>query len=321
MEKVLLTGITGQDGIFLSKNILKTNPDARIYGVSRRTGDQNFKQDFLKAGIKNIDNIKIHNINLLDKLEVRKLIQSVKPTTIYNLSGPSSVNESLIYPEKTFDKITMIFENLISAIFEEKYLVPFFQASSSEMFGRNNEVLLTETSEFNPQSPYAKAKLRNHERVLELSREFKIKSGIMFNHESEFRKSEYLFQKVINGAKNISQKKLKTLKIGSLSYERDWTFAGDVSKAMIEIINYGSESSYVIGSGKSHSIEYFISLVFDHFNLNWNNHIEVDSSLLRAGDPEKITCDPSRLIKVLNWKPEYTFENLVERCVSKSMEN
>ena len=134
MEKVLITGITGQDGIFLSKNILKTNPDARIYGVSRRTGDQNFKQDFLKAGIKNIDNIKIHNINLLDKLEVRKLIQSVKPTTIYNLSGPSSVNESLIYPEKTFDKITMIFENLISAIFEEKYLVPFFQASKCILF-------------------------------------------------------------------------------------------------------------------------------------------------------------------------------------------
>ena len=89
---------------------------------------------------------------------------------------------------------------------------------------------------------------------------------------------------------------------------------------MIEIINYGSESSYVIGSGKSHSIEYFISLVFDHFNLNWNDYIEVDSSLLRAGDPEKITCDPSRLIKELNWKPEYTFENLVERCVLKSME-
>ncbi len=321
MEKVLITGITGQDGIFLSKNILKTNPGAQIYGVSRRKDDQNSKQNFLKVGIENIDNIKIHNINLLDKLEVRKLIQTVKPTIIYNLSGPSSVTESLIHSEKTFDKITMIFENLISAMFEEKFLVPFFQASSSEMFGKNDGVLLTETSEFNPQSPYAKAKLRNHERVLELSREFNIKSGIMFNHESEFRKSEYLFQKVINGAKNISQKKLKTLKIGSLSYERDWTFAGDVSKAMIKINNYGSESSYVIGSGKSHSIEYFISIVFDHFNLNWNNYIEVDPSLLRAGDPEKITCDPSRLTKELNWKPEYTFENLVERCILKSMEN
>ena len=321
MEKVLITGITGQDGIFLSKNILNTNSDAQIYGVTRSISDQNFKRNLLKVGIKNIDNIKIYNINLLDKLDVKKLIQSVQPTIIYNLSGPSSVTQSLLYPEKTFDHITLIFDNLISTMFEEKFIVPFFQASSSEMFGKNEAALLSEKSEFNPQSPYAKAKFRNHIRVLELSRKINIKSGIMFNHESEFRKSEYLFKKVINAAKKISQKKLNTLKIGSLSYERDWTFAGDVSKAMIEIINNGNENTYVIGSGKSHSIQYFISLVFDHFNLNWENYVEVDPLLLRAGDPEKIKCDPSRLFKELNWKPEYTFESLVERCVLKSMEN
>lgn len=319
MEKVLITGITGQDGLFLSKNILKKNPDAKIYGVSRKTDNQEFKRNLRKVGTKNTDNIKIYNINLLNKMHVRKFIQSVQPTIIYNLSGPSSVGESLIYPQKTFDEITMIFENLISALFAEKIFIPFFQASSSEMFGTNNEKILTEDSEFNPQSPYAKAKLKNHKKVIELSKEFNIKSGIMFNHESEFRKSNYLFKKVINGAKNISEKKLNTLKVGSLTYERDWTFAGDISKAMIEIINSGSKNSYVIGSGKSHSIQYFISLVFDHFNLNWEKYVQVEPSLLRVGDPEKITCDPTRLINELNWKPEYTFENLVERCVSNSM--
>jgi GDPmannose 4,6-dehydratase len=321
MEKVLITGITGQDGIFLSKNILKSNPDVKVYGVTRKADNQEFKRNLLKVGTKNTDNIKIYNFNLLNKLHVRQFIQSVQPTIIYNLSGPSSVGESIIYPKKTHDEITMIFENLVSALIDEKIFIPFFQASSSEMYGTNKEEILTEDSEFNPQSPYAKAKLVNHNKVINLSREFNIKSGIMFNHESEFRKSEYLFKKVINGAKHISQKKLNSLKVGSLTYERDWTFAGDVSKAMIKIIHSGSKNSYIIGSGKSHSIQYFISLVFDHFNLDWEKYVEVDPSLLRVGDPEKITCDPSRLIKELNWKPEYTFENLVERCVLNSMDN
>ena len=318
MEKALITGITGQDGLFLTEGILKNNPNAKIYGVSRKESNEDFKRKLLKLGVKNLENINIYPINLLEKDKVRNLIHSIKPTIIYNLSGPSSVTKSLIYPKKTFDEITIIFDNLTEAIFEEKLSIPFFQASSSEMFGNLSGEVLTENSEFNPQSPYAKAKLQNHKKAINFSKQLNIKSGIMFNHESEFRESEYLFGKIILGAKNISQKKLTHLKVGSLRYERDWTFAGDVSNAMIKIVNFGSKSSYIIGSGKSHSIEYLVSLVFDAFNLNWEKYVQVDPSLLRMGDPVKIACDSSRLTQELSWKPEYTFEKLVERCVMYS---
>lgn len=321
MKKILITGITGQDGLFLSKNLIEADPNTKIFGVSRNGTNNVFKKKLLNLGVTNLDNFKIYNIDLLNKTKVRELINTLQPTSIFNLSGPSSVYESLTRPNKTFLEITMIFDNLIEAMLEENIIIPFFQASSSEMYGKNNETVLKEDSEFAPQSAYAKAKLENHNKVIELSKQFNIKSGIMFNHESEFRTSKYLFKKVILGAKEISQKKTNNLKIGSLKYERDWTFAGDVSKAMIKIINFGTKSSYIIGRGQSHSIEYLISLVFSHFNLNWKKYVEVDPSLLRDGDPEKIACDPSRLNKELNWKPEYTFENLVERCVLKSMES
>jgi GDPmannose 4,6-dehydratase len=319
MEKILITGITGQDGLFLTKNILKTNPDSEIYGISRNTNNLEYKKSLEKLDIEKIDNIEIFNVNLMDKINVKKFINSTKPTTIFNLAGPSSVSESLIYPKDTFSKITTIFNNLTEVLIEENVSIPFFQASSSEMFGSSNTEVLNENSVFRPQSPYAKAKLQNHKNVINLSKHLNIKSGIMFNHESEFRKTEYLFMKVINAAKNISEKKLKKLTIGSLTYERDWSFAGDVSRAMLDIINFGKENSYIIGTGKSHTIEYLISLVFDFYSLNWRKYIEVDSSLLREGDPEKIYCDPSRLKNELNWKPLYSFEELVERCILNSV--
>ena len=319
MEKILITGITGQDGLFLTKNILKTKPDSKIYGISRNTNDLKYKKKLKKLDIEKIDNIEIFNVNLLDKIHVKKFINSTKPTTIFNLTGPSSVSESLIDSKDTFSKITTIFNNLTEVLIEENVSIPFFQASSSEMFGKNNTEVLTENSFFRPQSPYAKAKLQNHKKVINLSKQLNIKSGIMFNHESEFRETEYLFMKVINAAKNISEKKLKKLTIGSLTYERDWSFAGDVSRAMLDIINFGKENSYIIGTGKSHTIEYLISLVFDFYSLNWRKYIEVDPSLLREGDPEKIYCDPSRLKNELNWEPLYSFEELVERCILNSV--
>ena len=317
MEKVLITGITGQDGIFLTKEILLDNPYSKIYGISRQKNNLKFLKNLESIGIKNYENITVLNVDISNKDETLKILKSLNIAKIYNLSGPSSVYESINQPKKTFKEITSVFENLISSVKESNLNISFFQASSSEMFGRNNTDILSENSSFNPQSPYAKAKLYNHEKVIELSKDIDIKSGIMFNHESEFRSSNYLFSKIINTAKKIKEKEVKKLTVGSLTYERDWSFAGDVANAILKITNSGKESSYIICSGKSHSIEYLISIVFDFYNLNWEKYVEVDSSLLRKGDPEKIYSDPKKLVNELDWIPKYNFEQLVERCVLK----
>ena len=318
MEKVLITGISGQDGLFLTKNLLQESPSLKIYGISRRNKILDFERKIKYLGIEDTRNIRVSNIDLLNKEEIKNFINTHKFTKIYNLTGPSSVYDSVKKPEETFYIITKIFENLIEVILDKKTDLSFFQASSSEMFGKSNSKILTEESEFLPNSPYAKAKLYNHNMVIDLSKELDIKSGIMFNHESEFRDSKYLFSKIIKGAKDIKNKKIKKITVGSLNYERDWLFAGDVTKAIIKITKSGKKNSYVISSGKSHSIEYLISIVFDLFNLNWEKYVEVDSNLLRKNDPEKIFSNPSRLVNELNWKPEYSFEQLIERCVSKS---
>lgn len=318
MEKVLITGITGQDGLFLTREIILSNPNTKIYGISRNKNNLDFEKKLDFLGITNRNNIEMFNVDLSNKDEVNKFINSIEMTQIYNLSGPSSVYESIKNPISSYDKITVIFENLINSIKSNNLNVSFFQASSSEMFGKSKLNTFSENSNFNPQSPYAKAKLHNHQRVIDLSRTFNIKSGIMFNHESEFRDSKYLFSKIIRTAKKIKTKELNKLTVGSLTYERDWLFAGDVAKAMIKIINEGKENSYIISSGKSHSIKYLISTVFDFYGLEWEKYVEVDSSLLRAGDPEKIYSDPSRLTKELGWKPKYNFEQLIERCILKN---
>ena len=239
MEKVLITGITGQDGLFLTREIILSDPNTKIYGISRNKNNLDFKKKLDSLGITNRNNIEMFNIDLSNKDEVNKFINSIEVTQIYNLSGPSSVYESIKNPISSYDKITVIFENLINSIKSSNLNISFFQASSSEMFGKSKLNTFSENSNFNPQSPYAKAKLHNHQQVIDLSRTFNIKSGIMFNHESEFRDSKYLFSKIIRTAKKIKTKELNKLTVGSLTYERDWLFAGDVAKAMMKIINEG----------------------------------------------------------------------------------
>jgi GDPmannose 4,6-dehydratase len=315
MKKVLITGITGQDGSFLARDIALKYPDSYIYGVSRNKDTTEFFNRIRNLGVINIDKFKIFNIDLLNLKEICNLISALELTAIFNLSGPSSVYESLQNPKLAHNQITLIFDNLIKSLQMNSLKIPFYQASSSEMFGKGDSEILTENSNFYPESPYAKAKLQNHNKVIELSQDFDIKSGIMFNHESEFRQEKFLFSKIITNAAKIKRGTVKKFTVGSLTYERDWLFAGDVTKAMMRIMEDGKQNSYIIGSGKSHSIKYLISIIFNFYGLNWQDYVDVDSNLLRKKDPEKIYCNPERLINELNWKPEYSFEQLVERCI------
>ena len=318
MKNILITGITGQDGLFLSKLLLE-NTDFNIFGITRKKSSKQFFENLKLIEIDNFSRLNVLNCNLNSSYEVKKLLVELNPTQIYNLTGPSSVYQSLIDNNQTKNEIINIFNNLVFTLLERDIKPDFFQASSSEMFGPNNSEILDENSNFIPNSPYAEAKLDIHQNISQFANQhnWNIKSGIMFNHESEFRDRNYLFNKIISSAYQIYNGNLNIVKIGSLEYSRDWTFAGDMMSAAYQIINYGSKESYVIGSGKSHTIKYLIENVFEFFGLNWEQFIEVDEGLLRKNDPKEIVCNPSRIQNELNWKPEMTFEDLVYRCVTK----
>jgi GDPmannose 4,6-dehydratase len=321
MKTILITGITGQDGLFLSKKFIDTHPDCLIYGISRQRNNDTFIANLKKLGVKNTKNLKLHDINLNNKDEVTKFISTIKPTNVINLAGPSSVYNSFKNPDKTISEITNIFENLVNSLVENNNLCNFFQASSSEMFDYKLNERLDEDSEMKPNSPYAVGKLQNHERVIELSEKhnWNITSGIMFNHESEFRNDSYLISKVIITAQKISKKQASELIVGSLDYIRDWSFAGDIADAIFTLNTNNSGQDYVVGSGLGHTIRELVEIIFKFFELDISDFIKIDNSLLREGDPISKISNPKKIFEEFGWKAETNFENFVTRCIEKKI--
>ena len=315
MKKILITGISGQDGIFLTKYLLEKNSDINITGISRSNPEKSIYGKLKYLGHSNFNNINIYNLNLEDKKQVTNFIKDINPDVVYNLSGPSSVYKSFLNSDNK-ESILNIFNNLTSAIIENKVFPRFFQASSSEMFGISNEIL-NENSTFNPNSPYAEAKLINHLKVKELSENYNwpIFSGIMFNHESEFRNKDYLIMKIIKSAREISINPNKRLTLGSLDYIRDWSYASDTVNAIYEITSKGSSYDYVIGSGVGKTIKEMVNHIFNYFNLDWTNFVDINQSLLRKGDPVKIISDPSKLKMELNWSAKINFNQMLDKCI------
>ncbi len=316
MNKILITGITGQDGIYLTSKLLQEENNY-IYGISRNKNINNFVDNLKSLGSTKFSNLQVIQEDLLNQKKIEKLFINFQPSTVYNFSGPSSVYESLLDNGNSKRQIITIFDNLISASMKLNKLPNFFQPSSSEMFGPGKFSALNEKTPFNPISPYAEAKLENHLKVIELSNDFNwnIKSGIMFNHESEFRKDNYLFSKVIKSAIEIKSGIRESLTIGSLDYERDWSFAGDIVDATYLIINKGKQPTYVIGSGTSNKIKDLIQFTFDYFELDWEKYITIDDSLLRKDDPISIISDPTLIKSELKWYPKFTFQDLIRSCI------
>jgi len=312
MKKILITGITGQDGIFLTSLLKKNYLDCEIIGISRNKNNKDFLKNLNFLGCKNMENIKFLKLDLLNFNEVNNTIRDFHPDFVYNLSGPSSVYDSIKNPFFE-NEIKIIFKNLTEALLKNNNLCNFFQASSSEMFGKQENTTLNESSEFFPNSPYAKGKLNNHLLVKDYHEKYnwKIFSGIMFNHESIFRSNHYLIMKIIENVIDISKNKKNKLTIGSLTYERDWSYAGDVVDAIYNIANNGKSYTYVIGSGKSYTIKNILEIIFFRFNLNWEKFTEVNTQILRKGDPEKVTSNPKKIKLDLNWSVKKPFEETI----------
>ena len=322
MKKFLITGITGQDGLFLTKYIFNENLNFKIVGISRNKNNDKFYKNLNYLGLSDLKNINLLNLDLENFKQVNDLIKNYKPDYIYNLTGPSSPYESIKFPKKYFS-IENIFNNIFNSVYQQNLHTKLFQASSSEMFASKNTGVLDENDLFNPKTQYAISKYKVHQKIVEFNENvnFKMFSGIMFNHESEFRKDKYLIMKIINSAINISRQNQKKLTLGSLEYTRDWTYAEDIASAIYSINLNGSKNSYVIGTGRGYSIKDMVSCVFSSLNLNYEKYIDVDSSLLRKGDPEKIISNPKKIKNELNWNPEYSFEEMIEKCLVYKLNN
>jgi len=313
MNNFLITGITGQDGIFLTKKILSNDPDCKVFGTTRNPNSSIFYKKLSSITSFDKSRINIVKLDLEDKNLLQKLLSDLLPTQIYNFSGPSSVYESYKNPSKSMQQIKDIFNNLTESLIDLKHFPKLFQASSSEMFGKNSKLLLNTADKFLPISPYAKAKYENHKKVLMLNKKYdwEIFSGIMFNHESEFRHNDYLIMKIISSAREILKNEIEYFTLGSLEYRRDWLYAEDTVDAVYKIMQNNKSPTHIISSGVTHSIKDIVEIVFKYFDLNWKNHIKIDKKLLRQGDPVEISGDPNRLIEETGWKQKYDFESTI----------
>ncbi len=316
MKNILITGISGQDGIFLTSKLLSSQK-LNIYGVSRSSKNLCLKK-INSINKLSTNNLNIINVDLNNKEAVLKFINDVNPNIIFNLSGPSSVYDSFTDNEISKNTIVNIFNNLVEASLTLKKFPKFFQASSSEMYGLNQNEILNEEDTFLPNSPYAEAKLTIHKLIKDnyTQKGIEIKSGIMFNHESEFRNENYLFMKIINYALNAKASN-KKLEIGSFEIVRDWSFAGDIADGILNLTLEGKDIDYCIGSGEGNSIKELVNIVFNYFNLDYQDYVQENPKILRKNDPIKRISDPSKLKKELNWSPKLNFEELVERCISR----
>ena len=317
--KYLITGITGQDGLHLTSKILSSANNDSVLGITRTIPNKSFFKnlEYLipKADLKSVE---LSSIDMLKSYDVEKIISDYRPDMIFNLSGPSSVYNSFANPQSTVDSIYGIFNNLVNACVKNNNFCSFFQPSSSEMFKDSKGERLTEKSELEPLSPYAQAKYSVHNQVKEIRDKYdwNINSGILFNHESEFRKNDYLFMKVINSAIAIKNGHEEKITLGSLDLIRDWSYAGDIANAIFLMTKNDVKKDYVIGSGDGNSIELLVNKVFSYFNLDFKDYISLDKKLLRKNTPKTILANPEKIRNELGWQVQVKFDELIEKCIS-----
>lgn len=320
-KNILITGITGQDGIFLTYTYLKKykNKRLKIYGTTR-TKDQSFFKKLYSLGIKNSNiEISLINLDLTNREEVNNFLKKNKPEKIFNLSGPSSVYDSIAKNSNSKEIIELMFNNLIHGLKNLNYRPFLFQPASSEMFADSGGIPLNEKSKLLPRSPYAVAKYNNFKKMQDLRSyvNMDLCNGIMFNHESEFRERGYLFPKIIIGANNIFNKHINCIELGSLELKRDWSFAGDIAHGIYLLAEQKINEDIILGSGENNSIADLVDKVFSHHKLNFKNHIVINKKLLREEDPVTIISDPRKIKKLTNWQPELNFEELIDRLIFK----
>ncbi|MGG3838359.1 GDP-mannose 4,6-dehydratase [Paenibacillus thiaminolyticus] len=316
MEKrALITGITGQDGSYLAELLLEK--DYKVFGLRRRTS---------VPIMENIEHIK-NEIEFVDGdlLDASSLLQAVKvanPDEVYNLAAQSFVGTSWTQPGLTGQVTALGVTNMLEAVRLVKPEARFYQASSSEMFGKVVETPQRETTPFYPRSPYGVAKVYGHWITVNYRESFNIFacSGILFNHESPRRGIEFVTRKVTNAAARIKLGLQNELRLGNLDAKRDWGFAGDYVKAMWLMLQQDQPDDYVIATGETHTVEELVRVAFDHVGLDWREYVVVDPRFVRPAEVDLLLGDCTMAKKKLGWKLEVGFEQLVKMMVESDLE-
>jgi len=315
VKRALVTGITGQDGSYLAEFLLQK--DYIVFGMVRRSSTDNL------ARIEHLlERITLFQGDLLDQPSLISLLREVQPNEVYNLAAQSFVPASWEQPIATTQYTALGVARLLEAIRMECPRARFYQASSSEMFGKAEEVPQNERTPFYPRSPYGVAKTYAHWVTVSYREIHDIFacSGILFNHESPRRGKEFVSRKITDGVARIKYGLASELRLGNLEARRDWGFAGDYVEAMWLMLQQDSPDDYVIATGEIHSVRELLEIAFAAAGLNWKEHVVVDRALLRPAEVELLQGDYSKARAHLGWKPKVSFEHLIEMMLRADLE-
>jgi GDPmannose 4,6-dehydratase len=313
-KTALITGITGQDGSYLAEFLLSEG--YRVVGMVRRSSTVNFGR------IEHIqDRITLAHGDLLDQTSLIDIMSEFQPDEVYNLAAQSFVPISWKQPVLTGEFTAMGVTRMLEAIRNAVPKARFYQASSSEMFGKVREVPQSEKTPFYPRSPYGVAKVYGHWITVNYRESYDLFacSGILFNHESPRRGLEFVTRKVTYGAVQIKLGLADELRMGNLEARRDWGYAGDYVKAMWLMLQQDVPDDYVVGTGETHAVRELCQLAFDYLDLDWEEHVVVDREFYRPAEVDLLVSDPAKATAKLGWKPEVSFERLIHMMVDADM--
>ena len=314
-KRALITGITGQDGSYLADLLLEKGYE--VFGMVRRSSMERFDR------IKHIkERINIRQADLLDQYSIIRLIEEAQPDEVYNLAAmsfvPTSWNQPVLTAEFTAIGVTRVLE----AIRVVNPKIKFYQASSSEMFGKVKEIPQKETTPFHPRSPYGVAKVYGHYITVNYRESYDIfgVSGILFNHESPRRGIEFVTRKVTYNAAKIKLGLTKELRMGNLNSKRDWGFTGDYVKAMWMMLQKEKPDDYLVATGEAHSVKELVEVAFSYLDMDYRDFVKIDKSFKRPADVDLLIGDYSKAKEKLGWKPEVNFKDLIKMMVKSDIE-
>lgn len=314
-KTALITGITGQDGSYLAELLLEEG--YRVVGMMRRTSTETVGRI---AHL--MDRIELVHGDLLDQLSLISLIQEFQPDEVYNLAAQSFVPTSWQQPVLTGEFTALGVTRMLEALRLAKPNARFYQASSSEMFGKVQEVPQTETTPFYPRSPYGVSKVYGHWITVNYRESYDMfaTSGILFNHESPRRGLEFVSRKISHGVALIREGLATTLALGNLDAQRDWGFAGDYVRAMWLMLQQDAPSDYVVATGRTHTVRRLCEIAFDAADLNWEDHVVIDERFLRPAEVDLLVGNPEKARRELDWDPEVSFEQMVTDMVAADID-
>jgi GDPmannose 4,6-dehydratase len=315
MKKALITGITGQDGSYLAELLLEKGYE--VYGMIRRTSTINFDR------IQHIqDDVELLQGDLLDQVSLIDILSEIEPDEVYNLAAQSFVPTSFKQPVLTGEFTALGVTRVLDAIRLVNPKIRFYQASSSEMFGKVQEVPQTETTPFYPRSPYGVAKVYGHWITINYRESYDLFacSGILFNHESPRRGLEFVTHKVTHGVARIKLGMQDALHLGNLEARRDWGYAGDYVRAMWLMLQQDAPDDYVVATGETHSVRELCEIAFDHVGLSYGDYVVIDPKFFRPAEVDLLVGNPAKARAKLGWEPTVQFEDLIRMMVNSDLE-